>query len=175
MFVGTATRESFTCCRSLSSSFTLMDSWLMVDHGLRQLPGMTTDELALQAGTKPYLDTTVRQLLSRNFAPSSSSGYNASSPTKPSLILPVRSGFSLHGTPVELSLSCFSGIHHLFYCNRWWSEKNRELGLRRQGIYSQFCHLAVVYPPLDRSVHLIFLMYKFWVIILTNICHPGLL
>lgn len=87
----------------------------------------------------------VRQLLSWNSIPSSSSGYITTSPTEPSLILPVRSDVSLHGTPIEHSLSCSFDIQHIFYYNRWWSEKNTELGYRRQGIYSQFNLIAVAY------------------------------
>lgn len=64
------------------------------------------------------------------------------------------------------------------YCNRCWSD-NRELEFRRQGIYFLTvrvwsCHIAVVYLPLDGFINLIFLIYKFWVI-LTNICHTELL
>lgn len=63
-------------------------------------------------------------------------GYNATSHTKPPLILPVKNDLpSMEVLQRFLFIECFSGIYYIFYCYRWWSEKNRELEFRRQGIY----------------------------------------
>lgn len=110
------------------------------------------------------------------------SGYNATFPTKPPLILPVRNDLPSMELLQRffffiLSGFFFSGIYYIFYCHSWWSEENRELEFRRQGIYSQGITLShsCSLSAFGRSVTLICLIYKFWVIILTNICHTELL